>query len=317
MASRSTRRSSPRRTCPQARSRRPAANNLTFPSGQVPSDGSKIPVSTIGDIGSVDADRDMVVGVEAPAQPVATAQPAASRADARSRTPPRAVAPPGRAARPKPVTIGDLGTVEVEGVATTGFAAPDPRRRPAGAVPVGHEDLERQHRPGRRRRDREARRAGRAAHGHRLRHGRLGPVRLHQGVARRPAPRGRPRRPVRGPDDLPVPVQHPLDDRRGRQHPALDPRRARDHAGDRHHPEHHDPGRPRGRRRTRGRRRDRRPREHLPPSRHGRRPPRRPRSTARGRSPAPSPRPRSRRSACSCRSASSAASSASSSCRSR
>ena len=81
------------------------------------------------------------------------------------------------------------------------------------------------------------------------------------------APRGRPRRALRDPDDLPVPVQPARDDRRRDQHPALDPDRARDHAADRRHHQHHDPGRPGGRRRTRGRRRDRRPREHLSPPR--------------------------------------------------
>ena len=86
---------------------------------------------------------------------------------------------------------------------------------------------------------------------------------------------------------------------------------------DRDQPQHHDPGRPGGRRRTGRRRRDRRPREHLPPPGDGRGPPDGRPSTAPGRSPARSPRPPSPRSACSCRSASSAASSASSSCPSR
>ena len=76
---------------------------------------------------------------------------------------------PGRArpAAPTPVTIGDLGTVELKGVATTGYARTD--GKPALSL-SGHQDLERQHRPGRRRRDRHARRARRAAQGHRQRH---------------------------------------------------------------------------------------------------------------------------------------------------
>ena len=91
------------------------ANNVTVPSGQVQGDGTKTPVSTIGVIGSVDEISNMVVGVAAPA---------AARAPARPRTPARASAQPaasGRRAarrprrsrrpRPKPITIGDLGTV--------------------------------------------------------------------------------------------------------------------------------------------------------------------------------------------------------------
>ena len=106
-------------------------------------------------------------------------------------------------------------------------------------------------------------------------------------------------------------------DRRRGQHPALDPGRAGDHAADRHHPQHHDPGRPGGRRRARRRRRDRRPREHLPAPRPGRGPADRVASRDRRRSRARSRPPPSPRSACSCRSASSAASCPSSSCPSR
>ena len=54
---------------------------------------------------------------------------------------------------------------------------------------------------------------------------------LHQGVAGRPAARGRPGRAVRGPHDLPVPVQPPLDAGRGDQHPAVGADGARGHAG--------------------------------------------------------------------------------------
>ncbi|HEY6569181.1 MAG TPA: efflux RND transporter permease subunit, partial [Candidatus Limnocylindrales bacterium] len=95
------------------------ANNITIPSGQIQGDGTKTPVSTIGVIGSVAEIRDMVVGVEAPAQPVAPAQPAASaQPDASVQPSTSPVAPPA----PKPITIGDLGTVEVVGVPTTGYA---------------------------------------------------------------------------------------------------------------------------------------------------------------------------------------------------
>ena len=62
-----------------------------------------------------------------------------------------------------------------------------------------------------------------------------------------------------------------------------------DHAGRRDHAEHHDARRPGGRRRSRGRRLDRRPREHLPPPGARRRPadgrPRRARARSPGRSP--------------------------------
>ncbi len=101
------------------------ANNVTVPSGQVQGDGTKTPVSTIGVIGSVDEISNMVVGVAAPAssgagtpaQPAASGQPAAS--DQPSAGPSSAPVTP---VAPKPITIGDLGTVAVVGVPTTGFA---------------------------------------------------------------------------------------------------------------------------------------------------------------------------------------------------
>ena len=112
-----------------------AANNLTFPSGQITTETDKIPVSTIGRIGSVEEIESMVVGVAstspfpgggAPAgagtgaapggQPATSGQPGASAAPDASAAP---VVPP---AAPKMVTIGDLGTVELTGVATTGYA---------------------------------------------------------------------------------------------------------------------------------------------------------------------------------------------------
>ena len=88
-----------------------AANNLTFPSGEITTDTSNISVSTIGRIESVDAVRDLVVGVADPqAAPGAPGAPTASGEPA---------APP---AAPTPVTIGDVGTVEIQGVSTTGYA---------------------------------------------------------------------------------------------------------------------------------------------------------------------------------------------------
>ena len=79
-----------------------SANNLTFPSGQLSADGTKIPVSTIGTLTSVEQIRDLVVGFR---QPVA--------ADPEDPT-----APP---AEPTPVTIDRVGDVELVDVATTGF----------------------------------------------------------------------------------------------------------------------------------------------------------------------------------------------------
>ena len=97
-----------------------------------------------------------------------------------------------------------------------------PHQRQAVALAVRLQDLERQHRRGRRRRHRQARRArASSTRTPSTIAGRLGPVRLHQGVARRPASGGRPRRPLRDPDDLPVPVQPPLHPRRRGQHPAV------------------------------------------------------------------------------------------------
>ncbi|HKF84185.1 MAG TPA: efflux RND transporter permease subunit [Candidatus Limnocylindrales bacterium] len=119
-----------------------AANNLTFPSGEITTDTSQISVSTIGRIESVDAVEDLVVGVAtapgagapgAPSGPVAASgAPVASGAPAASGDPTGSAAPAGSAPAaspattaptpPTPVTIGDLGTVEIQGVATTGYA---------------------------------------------------------------------------------------------------------------------------------------------------------------------------------------------------
>ena len=93
------------------------ANDLTLPSGQLSTDGAKVPVSTTGELGSVEAIRDLVVGVTMPAPaPAASAAPDASGAPAAS---------PAAPAEPAPVTLGELGTVEAQGVATTGYARTD------------------------------------------------------------------------------------------------------------------------------------------------------------------------------------------------
>ena len=91
------------------------ANNVTFPSGQLSDDGTEIPVSTIGQLTSEEVIEDLVVGFSTPAStPPVPVDPNASPA-------PAASAPTAPAA-PTPITIGDLGTVELVDVATTGFA---------------------------------------------------------------------------------------------------------------------------------------------------------------------------------------------------
>ncbi len=109
-----------------------AANNLTFPSGQVTTEGSKIPVSTIGDIGGIEEIQAMEVGPVT--RPKASGAPAGAGAGAApsgqpaaSANPNATPAPSATAAPVKMVTIGELGTVELKGVATTGYARTDGR----------------------------------------------------------------------------------------------------------------------------------------------------------------------------------------------
>ncbi len=85
------------------------ANNLTLPGGELSVDGARIPVSTIGRFESVEQIRGLVVGIRA-----STPLPAAS-----SPTVPASPAPPASA--PRPITLGELGTVEVVSLATTGY----------------------------------------------------------------------------------------------------------------------------------------------------------------------------------------------------
>ena len=73
------------------------ANNLTFPAGEVSDSGIRIPVSAIGRIATPADVEEMVVGFTVPTD----------------------------AAPPTPITIGDLGTVEVTEVATTGYGRTD------------------------------------------------------------------------------------------------------------------------------------------------------------------------------------------------
>ncbi|MDO8483991.1 MAG: efflux RND transporter permease subunit, partial [Candidatus Limnocylindrales bacterium] len=85
------------------------ANNLTLPGGELSVDGARIPVSTIGRFESVEQIRSLVVGVRA-----STPLPAAS-----SPIVPASLAP--SASAPRPITLGELGVVEVVSLATTGY----------------------------------------------------------------------------------------------------------------------------------------------------------------------------------------------------
>ena len=79
-----------------------AANNITFPAGQIPINGVSVPVSALHQFGSVEELQNLVVGVSTP-------------------TP---CAPGLRCAAvlPTPITLGSLGTVEAVKVATTGYS---------------------------------------------------------------------------------------------------------------------------------------------------------------------------------------------------
>jgi HAE1 family hydrophobic/amphiphilic exporter-1 len=96
------------------------ANNLTVPSGQLPSDSQRIPVSTTAAFGSIDEIKGLVVGVA----PVMPAGLSASGAPAASSVP-GASGAPAQAAAPTPIVLGQLGTVELAKVPTTGYARTD------------------------------------------------------------------------------------------------------------------------------------------------------------------------------------------------
>ena len=70
------------------------ANNLTLPGGELPVDGEQIPVSTIGRFDSVDQIKGLIVGVTPPAATGGT---------------------------PVPVTIGQVGDVDLASLAATGY----------------------------------------------------------------------------------------------------------------------------------------------------------------------------------------------------
>jgi HAE1 family hydrophobic/amphiphilic exporter-1 len=92
------------------------ANNLTLPSGQITTDGTNLPVSTIGTISSLDEIRDLVVGVKMPPGTGTGTVPGAGTGTGTI---------PPTAALPTPVFLRDVATVEETGVPTTGYARTD------------------------------------------------------------------------------------------------------------------------------------------------------------------------------------------------
>jgi len=83
------------------------ANNITIPGGQVQANGTRIPVSTVGTLTSVDQISNLIVGAKQPA--VASPAPGASAA-------------PAVPAVPTPVKLSDIATVQLDDIATTGYA---------------------------------------------------------------------------------------------------------------------------------------------------------------------------------------------------
>jgi HAE1 family hydrophobic/amphiphilic exporter-1 len=115
------------------------ANNLTLPAGQLPSDGTSVPVSAIGVIGSVDDVRNLVVKIVRPnAQAGAGAGAGAPGTGPSTGGIPRAqlvalasllgldpASLPAVLPDQIPVTIGMLGTVELTSIPSTGYARTD------------------------------------------------------------------------------------------------------------------------------------------------------------------------------------------------
>jgi len=95
-----------------------AANNITFPAGQIPIDGVSVPVSTLHKFGSVEELQNLVVGVQAGGSG-SQGLPGAPTLPGGAPTVPGAPAAPSI---PVPVTLGSLGTVEAVQVASTGYS---------------------------------------------------------------------------------------------------------------------------------------------------------------------------------------------------
>ncbi len=94
------------------------ANNLTLPSGQIASDGTNIPVSTIGTITSIAQIENLVVGFKMPtgAGTGTGTQPGTQPGAGTGTTPPAA---------PTPVLLKEIATVAEVGAPTTGYARTD------------------------------------------------------------------------------------------------------------------------------------------------------------------------------------------------
>jgi hydrophobic/amphiphilic exporter-1 (mainly G- bacteria), HAE1 family len=98
------------------------ANNITIPGGALPTEDARIPVSTIGRFDSVEEIESLVVGVKTPViTPLAPGAPQASGAPLPSGAPAPSAAPGTPLGQPTPITIGDIGSVEVLSEATTGY----------------------------------------------------------------------------------------------------------------------------------------------------------------------------------------------------
>jgi hydrophobic/amphiphilic exporter-1 (mainly G- bacteria), HAE1 family len=100
------------------------ANNITIPGGALPTDEARIPVSTIGHFDSKEQIESLVVGVKTPViAPIPTGAPAASAGPLPSGAPAAApsAAPISPLGVPTPITLGEIGKVEVLSEATTGY----------------------------------------------------------------------------------------------------------------------------------------------------------------------------------------------------
>jgi len=99
-----------------------AANNLTIPSGQVTTEGTNLPVSTIGTITSVAQIENLVVGFKLP-----TSQAPGAGAGTGTGTVPgtQPGAAPTAPVAPTPILLKDIATVAEVGVPTTGYARTD------------------------------------------------------------------------------------------------------------------------------------------------------------------------------------------------
>ena len=183
----------------------------------------RIPVSTIGSLTSVDQISNLIVGARQPA--VASPAPGASAA-------------PAVPAVPTPVKLSDIATVQLDDIATTGYARTNgnpaltltvTKTSTANTVEVA-QAVE------------KALNDAQAAHPGTLTVTVVQNlsdfiVESQDGLLRE----GGLGRPVRDRDHLPVPVQCSLDARRGDLDPAVCPQRARADAGRRDHAERNSP----------------------------------------------------------------------------